>query len=91
MANRNWKANSYISAVIPVVKSKTDHFMKIDTTKPRLPIDRLKRPVKQKSLLPVGNENNEQERSAFSENFERDFLKKGAEEFKEWLVKCELK
>lgn len=65
--------------------------MKIDTSKPRLPINRLKRPVKQKSLLPTDDKINEEERSAFSENFERDFLKKGAEKFREWLGKCQLK
>jgi len=65
--------------------------MKIDTSKPRLPINRLKRPVKQKSSLPSDNEINEKETSVFSENFERDFLKKGAEKFKEWLGKRELK
>lgn len=80
-----------MSPVIPTVKLKANHYMKIDTSKPRLPINRLKRPVKQKSSLPTGNEINEEERSAFSENFERDFLKKGAEEFKEWLGKRELK
>jgi len=65
--------------------------MKIDTSKPRLPINRLKRPVKPKSSLPSDNEINEEEISVFSEGFERDFLKKGAEKFKEWLGKCELK
>ena len=65
--------------------------MKIDTSKPRLPINRLKRPVKQKSSFPTDDEINEEDISVSSENFERDFLKKGAEKFREWLGKCELK
>ena len=66
--------------------------MKIDTSSPRLPINRLKRPLIQKSLsLPNDNEISEREMSVFSEDFERDILQKGAEKFKEWLDRRELK
>lgn len=65
--------------------------MKIDTSKPRLPINRLKRPVKQKSSLQSDNEINGEEISVFSGDFEREFLKKGAKKFNQWLGKCELK
>ena len=66
--------------------------MKIDTSNPRLPINRLKRPLKQN--LPLSENENpieQEENSNFSETFERLLLKDGAERFEKWLEKLDLK
>lgn len=66
--------------------------MKIDKSSPRIPLHRLKHPVKEKPYLPedetdiVGKFN-----SAFSETFERELTREGARKFKEWLEKFETK
>lgn len=66
--------------------------MKINTDGPRLPINRLKRPLKQRPpSLPSDNDINAEENSLLSENFEREFVQQGAKKFKEWLKKFELK
>ncbi len=66
--------------------------MKIDTSSSlRLPVGRLKHPVKQKtSILPSDVEVDEQKMSVFSEDFERGIVRSGAQRFKAWLEKCEL-
>ncbi len=75
--------------------------MKINTTNDgdnsRLPINRLKRPLKQR-LQPAEEANRSSEKQTRSEEkspsadaFEREILKDGAERFKEWLKKFEIK
>lgn len=53
--------------------------MKIDTSSPRLPINRLKHPLKQKAPLPE-NENQiyPEEKAIFLETFERLIIQDGA-------------
>jgi hypothetical protein len=66
--------------------------MKIDTSGPRLPINRLKRPLKQHTLLPENdNQIDPEDNSNFSETFERSVLQDGAKKFEEWLEKLEIK
>ena len=62
--------------------------MKIDTTKPRIPLDRLKHPVKPTLALPTATTEDKIEKtdqSEFSDAFERAIIKRGAIKFKEWL------
>jgi hypothetical protein len=65
--------------------------MKIDTSNPRIPLHRLKHPVKEK-LHPLEVEAGieKTEESAFSETFERELLQKGAKKFKEQLEKFKI-
>jgi hypothetical protein len=66
--------------------------MKIDTSSPRLPINRLKRPLKQKSLLPENDDQiDTEDNSNFSETFERLILDDGAKKFEQWLENLEIK
>ena len=66
--------------------------MKIDTSSPRLPTNRLKRPLKQKTS-PSENEHptDTEENSNFAEAFERLILQDGAKRFEKWLEKLEIK
>jgi hypothetical protein len=66
--------------------------MKIDTSSPRIPLHRLKHPVKE-SLHPSKGKANVvvKEESSISEEFERALLQKGAKKFNEWLKKFEIK
>ena len=66
--------------------------MRIDTNSPRLPINRLKRLLKQKS--PVSENENPidlEEESNFSETFERLVIQEGAKRFEKWIAKLEIK
>ena len=66
--------------------------MKIDTSSPRLPINRLKRPLKQQTSLPENENSTErEENSKFSETFERLILQDGAKRFEKWIEKLEIK
>ncbi len=66
--------------------------MKIDTSSLRIPLHRLKHPVKEKlHSTKDGAGTEEKEDSAFSEIFERELLVKGVKKFKEWLEKLEIK
>ncbi len=66
--------------------------MKIDTNSPRIPLHRLKHPIKEKSYLPRGEADTDgKEESPISEAFERELLQKGARKFKAWLEKFEAK
>ncbi len=66
--------------------------MKIDTGSPRIPLDRLKHPLKQSSPLAGIREGIEaEESSVFSETFERDILQTGAKRFEKWIEKFEIK
>jgi hypothetical protein len=58
--------------------------MKIDTSSPRIPLHRLKHPVKEKPYLPEGEAGIDAKAdSAFSETFERELIQEGARKFKE--------
>lgn len=69
--------------------------MKIDTGSPRIPLDRLKHPLKQSSPLAGIREGIEAEESSvfseFSETFEREILQTGAKRFEKWIEKFEIK
>lgn len=66
--------------------------MKIDGSSPRIPLNRLKHPLRQKPPRAAGDdENAAPETSAFSENFERDIVRDGAKRFEKWLEKLEIK
>lgn len=66
--------------------------MKIDTSSPRIPLHRLKHPVRENLRLPKREAGvKKKEESSFSETFEREFLEKGAKKFNEWLDKFEIK
>ncbi len=62
--------------------------MKIDTSSPRIPLDRLKHPVKQpQSTKGEAGVN----AKADSDTFERELTQSDARKFKEWLEKFEIK
>ncbi len=66
--------------------------MKIDTSSPRLPINRLKRPLKQNAPLSENEKTiDDQENTNFSETFERSVLQDGAKRFEKWIEKLEIK
>lgn len=66
--------------------------MKIDTSGPRIPLHRLKHPVKEKPCLSEGEAGiNKKTDSAFSDAFERELTQDGARKFKKWLEKFEIK
>lgn len=66
--------------------------MKIDGTNIRIPLHRLKHPLKQKPLQTENANPTEVEREAIlSDDFEREILEKGAERFKRWIGKLEIK
>jgi hypothetical protein len=66
--------------------------MKIDTSNPRLPINRLKHPLKQKTSLSENENSTEGEQNSnFSETFERLILQDGAKRFKKWIKQLEIK
>lgn len=73
--------------------------MKIDTaSSPRLPVDRLKRPLIKPVPRPLAaaekefeNDVEAAEKSVFSESFERELLQNGAKQFEKWLEKIEIK
>lgn len=66
--------------------------MKIDTSSPRIPLHRLKHPVKEKPCLSEGEADTDAKvDSAFSDTFERELIQKGARKFKAWLEKFEIK
>ncbi len=66
--------------------------MKIDGTNIRIPLHRLKHPLKQKPSQTENATPSETEREiTFSDDFERDLLEKGAERFKRWIEKLEIK
>ncbi len=62
--------------------------MKIDTSSPRIPLHRLKHPVKEPHLAKgkVGVD-----AKVDSDAFERELTQEGARKFKEWLEKLEVK
>lgn len=65
--------------------------MKIDTSSPRIPLHRLKHPVKENPYLPNGEAVvSEKTESGFSETFERELIQEGARKFKKWLEKFEI-
>lgn len=59
--------------------------MKIDTTDPRIPLNRLKHPLRQA----LSEEKKEDEsidiKAISSEDFEREVIRDGAKRFEEWL------
>jgi hypothetical protein len=66
--------------------------MKIDTTSPRIPLHRLKHPLREHTRLPEREADVDAKAdSAFSEAFERELMQAGARKFKEWLEKFEIK
>ena len=66
--------------------------MKIDSSTLRLPINRLKRPLKQKTSLSENEHPNGTEENAnFAEEFERLILQDGARRFEKWLKKLDIK
>lgn len=66
--------------------------MKIDTGSPRIPLHRLKHPLREKSPLPEAeNSPAASDEPTFSDDFERDILEAGAERFKKWLEKLQIK
>lgn len=66
--------------------------MKIDTGSPRIPLDRLKHPLKRKSsLADNGDDIEAKENSVFSETFEREIIQTGAKRFEKWIEKFDIK
>jgi hypothetical protein len=66
--------------------------MKIDTSSPRIPLHRLKHPVKENRYSAESEAGIDAKvDSAFSETFERELIQDGARKFKEWLEKFEIK
>jgi hypothetical protein len=68
--------------------------MKIDTTEPRLPLNRLKHPLEPKPILPAAAAENEIEKmdnAEFADAFERAIIKRGAKKFREWLDQLGIK
>jgi len=63
--------------------------MKIDTSSPRIPLHRLKHPVKEKPNSATGEAG--VDAKADSDAFERELMQEGARKFKEWLEKLEIK
>ena len=75
-------------------RSKGKINMKIDTSEPRLPLNRLKHPLEPKSTLPAAAAENETEKvdhAEFSDAFERAIIKRGARKFQEWLDELDIK
>ncbi len=70
----------------------TEIRMKIDTSQSRLPLNRLKHPLKQKSMPPSSEKQiDERKESGFYEAFERELVRDGAKQFKNWVEKIEIK
>ena len=62
--------------------------MKIDGTNIRIPLHRLKHPLKQKPLqIEITNPIEAERETTFSDDFERELLEKGAERIKRWIEK----
>ena len=68
--------------------------MKIDNTKPRIPLDRLKHPLEPKSPPTAAAAENEVEmtdNAEFLDAVERAIIKRGARKFQEWLDELDIK
>lgn len=65
--------------------------MKIDTTEPRIPLNRLKHPLRQALFEEKKADENNNIKAISSEDFEREIIRKGAKRFEEWLSKIEVK
>ncbi len=63
--------------------------MKIDTSSPRIPLHRLKHPVKENRYSAESEAGIDAK--ADSDTFERELTREGARKFKEWLEKLEIK
>lgn len=64
--------------------------MKIDNSAQRLPINRLKHPLREKSPLQSESDNaRTKPETVFAETFERRLIQDGAKRFQEWLAGLE--
>lgn len=63
--------------------------MKIDTSSPRIPLNRLKHPVKDKQYAAESDAGIDAK--VDSDTFERELTQAGARKFREWLEKLEIK
>lgn len=68
--------------------------MKIDNTKPRIPLHRLKYPLEPKISQPeqaAEDEIKKEDEAESCDAFERAFIKRGARKFQEWLNELDIK
>ena len=85
--------NSESPALFAFAAGKTAE-MKIDTTNPRIPLDRLKRPVKPTASqveTAAKDEIKKTDAAEFCDAFERAVIEDGARKFKKWLDELDIK